>query len=84
MAVIAGWAVNFAKEKQDRWLGRVYLIEGIFLAFFTEWYISRYYPVIPRLDFWVMILLILILSTAVIIYGWLRDKRRSQVILTED
>jgi hypothetical protein len=32
----------------------------------------------------VMILLILILSTAVIIYGWLRDKRRSQVILTED
>ena len=84
MAIIAGWAVNFAKEKQDQWLGRVYLIEVIFLVFFTEWYVSRYYPVIPRLDFWVMILLILILSTAVILYGWQRDKRKAQSILTED
>jgi len=84
MAVIIGWVVNFVKEKQDHWLGRVLLIEGIFLAFFTEWYISRYYPVIPRLDFWVMILLIIILSMAVIIFGWLQDRRRSQAVLTGD
>ena len=79
MAVIAGWAVSFAKEKQDRWLGKVFVIEGIFLGFFTEWYISRYYPGIPRLDFWLMISLIMILSLGVIIYGWLRDRS-----LTED
>jgi hypothetical protein len=77
MAVIVGWAVNFAKEKKDCWLGRALVIEGIFLAFFTEWYISRYYPVIHRLDFWLMILLILSLSLAVIIFGWLRDKKRA-------
>jgi membrane protein implicated in regulation of membrane protease activity len=59
-------------------LGRALLIEGIFLAFFTEWYISRYYPVIPRLDFWLMIVLIILLSFLVIIVGWLRDKKQKK------
>ena len=84
MAVIAGWVIDFVKEQEDHWLTRILIIEGIFLAFFTEWYISRYYPVIPRLDFWVMILLILVLSMGVIILGWLQDKRRAQAVLTED
>jgi len=60
------------------------LVEGIFLAFFTEWYISRYYPVIPRLDFWLMIVIIFILSSFVIILGWLKDRKRAQMSLTED
>jgi hypothetical protein len=75
MAIIAGWAVNFVREHKDRWLGQALLIEGIFLSFFTEWYISRYYPVIPRLNFWLMILLILILSMAVVLIGWYRDRK---------
>ncbi len=84
IAILVGWAVSFAKEMKDHWLGRVLLIEGIFLAFFTEWYISRYYPVIPRMKFWLMILLILVLSLIVFIFGWLRDKRREQTNLTDD
>lgn len=75
MAIIVGWTVDFVKKRKDHWLGRVLLIEGIFLAFFTEWYISRYYPVIPRLDFWLMIVLILILSGCVVIFGWLKDQK---------
>lgn len=78
MAVIFGWAVDFARERKDRWLGRALLVEGIFLAFFTEWYISRYYPVIPRLDFWLMSILIFVLSLGVIIYGWLRDRKQKK------
>jgi hypothetical protein len=78
MALIFGWAVNYAKDTKDRWLGRVLLLEGIFLAFFTEWYISRYYPVIPRLDFWLMIVIILVISLFIIIGGWLRDQKEKR------
>jgi hypothetical protein len=78
MAITAAWVINFVKETKDRWLGRALLIEGIFLAFFTEWYISRYYPVIPRLDFWLMIVLIILLSFLVIIVGWLWDKKQKK------
>jgi len=78
MAITSAWVINFVKETKDRWLGRALLVEGIFLAFFTEWYISRYYPVIPRLDFWLMIVLILLLSFLVIFLGWLKDKKQKK------
>ncbi len=84
MAVLASWGLNFAMRTKDRWFFRGLAVEGIFLAFFTEWYISRYYPVIPRLDFWVMIVLILLLSLAVILGGWIRDRKESQKNLTDD
>lgn len=84
MALVAGWGLQVAVETRDRWLGRSLLIEGIFLAFFTAWYVSRYYPVIPRFDFWVMIGIILALSLMVLIGGWLRDRKRAQDALTTD
>ena len=76
MAITAGWGVTYAQETQDRWLGRSLIIEGIFLAFFTNWYFSRYYANIPRLDFWMMIGLIFLLNLTVIFGGWLLDRRR--------
>jgi len=76
MALIAGWGINFASETRDRWLGRWLLVMGIFLFFFTEWYVSRYFPVIPRPEFWVVILLIVLFSSGVIIFGLWRDRKR--------
>jgi len=84
MALAAGWGLQIAREIKDRWLLRGLLVEGIFLAFFTEWYISRYNPGIPRLEFWVMIFIILILSAAVIVFGWNHDRKRAQSRLTDD
>jgi len=84
MAIVAGWGARYAQKVNDRWLLRGLAVEGIFLAFFTQWYLSRYYPYFPRLDFWLMILLIVILSLAVLLGGWWRDRKRAQVALTED
>jgi hypothetical protein len=78
MAGLAGWGLAFARAHRDRWLPRWLVVEGIFLLFFTEWYISRYYPVIPRLNFLVMIGLILALSLAVLLGGWLWDRKHPQ------
>lgn len=84
MAITAGWALAFAQQTRDRWLARVFTIEGIFLVFFTQWYISRYYPYFPRLELWAMVGVILILSLGVLISGWLYDRKRSTQSVTEE
>jgi len=84
MAAVSAWGIHFARRIKDRWLTRGLIVEGIFLAFFVEWYISRYYPVIPRLNFWPMVGLIVLLSLAVVVGGWLRDRKDAAVALTDD
>lgn len=84
MAIVAAWAIGFAKQTKDRWLGRAFLIEGIFLLFFTQWYFSRYFPVIPRLELWAMVGIILLLSLAVLVGGLLWDRKHPNESLTED
>ena len=78
MGLVAGWAVTFARKLKDRWLTRSLIMEGIFLAFFTNWYISRYHPSIPRLEFYASVVLIIVLSLVVIVSGLLRDRHRSK------
>lgn len=76
IAVLCGWAWNFARRNKDAWLGRFYLIEGIFLGFFLEWYISRYYQVIGRLSFENMLIWVAGLSMTVILGGVVWDRIR--------
>ena len=84
MALSAGWGVTYAQETRDRWLVRSLIVEGIFLAFFTQWYFSRYYPTMPRLEFFSMIAVILILSLFVILGGWLWDRRKRKTFTREE
>jgi len=83
MAIVAGWGIANAKQTGDRWLKRVFWIEGIFLLFFTQWYISRYYPLFPRLELGAMVVVIILLSLGVVVGGWLSDRRRKQLPLKE-
>jgi hypothetical protein len=73
IALLCGWAWDFARRYKDAWLGRFYLIEAIFLGFFLEWYISRYYQIIGRMQFEKMLLLVAGLSIAVILWGIISD-----------
>lgn len=84
MAASAAWALHYARQTKDRWLLRGFLIEGIFLAFFTQWYLSRYYQFMPRFELWQMVGLISILSLVVIIFGWLKDRKQAVHSLTGD
>jgi hypothetical protein len=84
MAVVAGWGIAIARQTRDRWLKRVFIVEGIFLLFFTQWYISRYYPLFPRLELWAMVGLIILLSLGVIISGIFYDRKHPQDSLTEN
>ncbi len=73
-ALLAGWAWEWGRQIASRWLGRVLAVEGIFLFFFTEWYFSRYTRLIPRMDFYVMIGTIVVLSGGVLVGGWVWDR----------
>ena len=75
-ALLAAWAWWWARSRGDVWLYRWLLVEGLFVLLFIEWYISRYYRLLQRLNFWVMVALILAASGTILAGGWLRDRRR--------
>lgn len=68
--LISAWAVLRAIEQRDAWLARWLLVEVIFLAFFTNWYFSRYYQWWGRLPFEQMVAWILGLSALVLTHAW--------------
>ncbi len=53
LAAAYGWLR--ARQTDSPWRWRVLSAEVIFLAFFSEWYISRYTAALPRLSFWTMV-----------------------------
>jgi len=77
LALLAAWAVNWALAHRDVWLWRWILVEIIFLGFFTNWYISRYFRVWRRLPFWEMAAWIVGLSALVLVGGWAWDRLRA-------
>ncbi|MCL4559646.1 MAG: hypothetical protein M1281_03395 [Chloroflexi bacterium] len=81
-ALIAAWAGNWALAHRKRWLVRILAVEGIFLLFFTQWYLSRNYRWFPHLDIYLMLGLVAGLGALVIVGGWLWDWRGARSALT--
>jgi hypothetical protein len=75
MALTAAWAWNTAREMQDAWLGRWYMVMGIFLVFFTNWYLYRTFNVGILIGFWQMVAAIVVLSALVIGWGVVQEFR---------
>jgi len=78
-ALFAARAWVLYRERRDVWLPRFLTVEVIFLAFFTQWYASRYYVRFGALSFGAMVAWILVLSGIVLFGGllWDRKKRRA-------
>ena len=75
-ALLAAWALVWARRHQDAWLSRWLAVEAVFVGMFTEWYISRYFPGWPHLDIFTMIFVTLLLSFSILLGGWLYDRRK--------
>jgi hypothetical protein len=71
MALLAAWGLRWAWLKRDVWLVRWLVVEGIFLSYFTSWYLSRYYQLWKPIPFWSMVVQIILLSGLVLASGWL-------------
>jgi hypothetical protein len=73
MALIAGWTWVNTIKNQSKWLWRIILVEVIYTGFFIQWYLSRYYGLFKRMDFWPMIKLLLGIGAFIFIGGIIID-----------
>ena len=72
----AAYAWSHFRLQSDSWLVRIWLIEAIFLVFFTQWYLSRYFHIGGQLPFGWMVASIIGSSLIVLIGGGLWDRSR--------
>ena len=73
MAFTAAWGFIRTLKHHSFWLWRLLLLEVIYMGFFIQWYLSRYYDLFKRMDFWPMIQLLLIIGAVIIFGGFIFD-----------
>ena len=76
-ALFAAQAWIMHRENRGVWLPRLLSIEVIFLAFFTQWYASRYYGRFDTLSFGTIVAWILSLSALVVIGDIIRIHKKT-------
>ncbi len=77
-AILLLWqvlAAAYAWARRDHWLGRWVALEVVFLAVFTQWYLSRYYHIGGQVPFGWMVVLLFGAAAAILLGGWWRDRR---------
>lgn len=77
-ALASGYALACFRRRSDSWLVRIFLVEGVFLAFFTQWYLSRYFLIGSQIPFEWMVGLIIGISLIVLVGGELWDRRQRE------
>jgi hypothetical protein len=78
MAVLAAWSWVEVKAQRSPWLWRLLFLEIVYSGFFIHWYLSRYYGMFKRLDFWPMVRLLVIIGALIVFGGWAYDRIRSR------
>ena len=76
-AILAGYVWVWWRQMHNPWFLRVYLMELVFLLFFSQWYASRYIYLGGQLPFAVMVGAIVALWGLILGAGWWFDKRRT-------
>jgi hypothetical protein len=73
MALLGGWSWAETIKKRSPWLWRLLFLEIVYIGFFIHWYLSRYYGLFKRMDFWPMVRLLGGIGIAVIFGGLIFD-----------
>jgi hypothetical protein len=75
-SLAAAYAWTRFRLRSDSWLVRIWLVEAIFLSFFTQWYLSRYFHIGGQIPFGWMVALIVGSSLVVLVGGGMWDRAR--------
>jgi hypothetical protein len=78
-AILAGIVWVWWRGTRNAWFKRVVWCEVVFLLMFSQWYASRYFHWGGKLDFPVMIALIVVLWSIILGLGWWLDKKREHL-----
>jgi hypothetical protein len=84
MAILGAWVLDDVLKSKNAWYGRLLLLEGIFLFFFGLWYVDRYYLPNFRVAISVILVLIVVLSLLVIIWGIVTDRKKRRSLTEND
>lgn len=74
-SILVGYVWVWWRETRNAWLPRIILMEVVFLLFFTEWYINRYFRWGIRFDEYMLVALIVGLWGLILGIGLWRDRR---------
>jgi hypothetical protein len=75
LGLLAGWTYLNARLNRDPWLWRWVTVTGIFVLLFLNWYCYRNFQFGIPLSFVLTLAGIVLLSGAVLVGGWLWDRR---------
>jgi hypothetical protein len=82
MLIPAAWAYVTTLERRSPWLWRLLALELFYIGFFIQWYLSRYYGLFKRMNFWPMVRLLGGVGFAIIFgglaYDWAKKKIREK------
>ncbi len=78
MALLAAWGWQYARQTQSPWLKRTWIVTGIFILGFMYWYFTRYVPGFGGAHVLVVLGGVGLAGAAVLIGGWLLDRRRAK------
>ncbi len=78
-ALLAGWAIDWARGHRDVWLNRWLLVELACVLVFTDWYLGREVWPVLNLGIQPTIILAASLSILILAAGFLLDRRKSKV-----
>lgn len=83
MVLLGGWSWVETLQQRSPWLWRLLFLEIVYIGFFIQWYLSRYYALFKRMDFWPMVRLLGGIGVVIIfgglvfdlIYNWVSRKK---------
>ena len=78
ISLFLGASTSFAIQTKDHWLWRIFAGQFVLNVFFLQWYISRYTNIWGKLDFPVMIGLILLINALIFGQGIYQDIRKNR------
>lgn len=78
LALIAGWAWDWAISRRDPWLWRLYLIEGLAVLLITNLYLTRYTEFGIRINFYLNFVIVAVTALLVIAIGLILDSRKNR------
>ena len=78
-AALAVHALIWQRATHDRWLARILAVEGVFLVLFGYWYFARKTALQLKIfNIFEVIGAIVIFSAVILVFSWLRDRRRAK------
>jgi hypothetical protein len=76
-SALAVHALTWQRATHDPWLARILAIEGVFLVLFGYWYFARKTVLQLKIfNIFDVFGAIVVVSAAILVIGWLRDRRR--------